>query len=137
MVPPADGADQLAIYAEFRDQCLLASRDPLDLVNEKIAAAEKAGRSLSPTMVDAMVRNAMSAGGRAEKRSEPTDAEIVARVNSLAGSQFVVWLRLVKADPTLTRAWVAEHVPDMATRHAVFARLTKIDGLASLDPKKV
>lgn len=133
---PLSGPDWLAIRAEFRRQCMAEAKDPLDLANAKIAAAEKAGRPLSPTLVEAMVKQAMSAGGRKEQKVEPSQDEIMARVETLDGSRFVVWYRLRKADPSLTPEWVAEHVPDMAARHELFSRFAEIDGLADIDPKK-
>lgn len=136
VLSPLAGPDHMAIYAEFRRQCLAASKDPLTLVNERVSAAEKAGKPLSPTIVDAMVKSAMSASGRPEAKSEPSDAEIAARINTLEGSQWVVWFRLRKADATVLPAWVAEHIPDMDARNAVFHRLAQLDGLTDLDPKK-
>ncbi len=136
VLAPVTGPDMLAVHAEFRRQCLASSRDPLDLVNERIAAAEKAGRPFSPTVIEALVRSAVSSAGRAEGRAEPSDADILARLNTLDGSRYLVWHRLRRCDPTVTREWVAEHVPDMAARNEVFARLMEIDGMAHLDPKK-
>lgn len=137
LLPPVGGPDQMAIYSEFRRQCLADARDPLAVVNERVSQAEKAGRPFSATVIDAMVKSAMSAATRSEGKAEPSDAEIAARINTLDGSRFVVWYRLRRADPTVTREWVAEHVPDMDARNAVFARLAEVDGLAALDPKKV
>lgn len=126
----------LAQRDEFRRQCLAAAADPLTLCNERIAAAEKAGKPLSPTLIDHMVRAAMSAAGRPEAKSEPSDEEILARINSLDGSRFIVWQRLRRCDPTVTRAWVADHMPDMDSRNEVFARIMEIDGLSDIDSKK-
>lgn len=136
VLTPATGPDQLAIYTEFRRQCMAGAADPLDAVNQKIAAAEKAGRAYSPTVIDAMVRAALSASTRNEGKAVPTDAEIGDRINTLDGSRFVIWWRLRKADQSVTRDWVAEQVPDMDARNAVFSRLTELDGLAALDAKK-
>ena len=140
VLSPIQGADAkahgLALHAEFRRQCMASAKDPLGMVNDRIAAAEKAGKPLHPSVINAMVEAAMSAATREEGKTEPTDAEIVARANTLAGSQFLVWLRLRKCDPSVTRAWVAEHMPDMDTRNDVFARIMEVDGMASLDPKK-
>lgn len=136
VLSPLTGPDHMAVYAEFRRQCLAAAKDPLTLVNERISAAEKAGKPFSPTVVEALVKTAMSATGRPEAKSEPSDAEIAARVNTLDASQWVVWFRLRKADPEVTLSWVAEHVPDMDARNAVFHRFAQLDGLADLDPKK-
>lgn len=126
----------LAQRDEFRRQCLAKAADPLALVNERVAAAEKAGKPLHPSVVTAMVDAAMSAAGREEGKSEPTDAEIVARIDTLEGSQFIVWQRLRRCDPAVTRKFVAENMPDMDARNAVFARIMEIDGLADLDAKK-
>lgn len=126
----------LAQRDEFRRQCMAKAADPLALVNERIADAEKRGKPLHPAMVAAMVDAAMSAAGREEGKAEPSDAEIVARIDTLDGSRFIVWQRLRRCDPTVTRAFVAEHMPDMDARNAVFARIMEIDGLSSIDPKK-
>ena len=136
VLAPLTGPDHMAVYSEFRRQCLAAAKDPLTLVNERISAAEKAGKPFSPTVVEALVKNAMSAVGRPEAKSEPSDDEVAARVNTLEGSQWAVWLRLRKADPSVTLAWVAEQMPDMAARHQIVHRLSQLDGLADLDPKK-
>jgi hypothetical protein len=136
VLSPLTGPDHMAIYAEFRRQCMAASKDPLTLVNERITAAEKAGKPFSPTIVEALVKSAMSASSRPEAKSEPSDAEIAARVNTLEGSQWVVWFRLRKADPSIVPQWVAEHVPDMDTRNQVFHRFAQLDGLTDLDAKK-
>ena len=126
----------LAQRDEFRRQCLDAASDPLEMVNDRISAAERSGKPLSPTMIDHMVRVAMSAGGRPEKKVEPSDEEILARIHSLEGSQFIVWQRLHACDQSVTRAFVAEHMPDMDARNAVMARVMEIDSTPSIDPKK-
>jgi hypothetical protein len=136
VISPVTGTDMMTIHAEFRRQCIALAKDPLELCNERIAAAEKAERPFSPTVVNAMVTAAMSAAARKEAKSEPSDEEVLARLHTLEGSQAVVWLRLLKADPSIKRAWVAEHMPDMDARNRVFTRLAEIDGLRGIDPKK-
>jgi hypothetical protein len=128
--------DMLSIHAEFRRQCMAQAKDPLAVVNERIAAAEKAGKPFAPSVVDALVKTALASSGRAEGKAEPSDADVLARIHTLEGSHFLVWYRLRKADPTITREWVAEHVPDMDVRNQCFARFAELDGLAALDPKK-
>lgn len=136
VLSPMTGPDWLALHAEFRRQCIASARDPLAVVNERIAAAEKAGKPLSPTLVNAMVAAAMSAAGRTEGKAEPSEQEISARVNTLEGSRYLIFHRLRKADHEVTAAWVAEHVPDMETRNRVFSDFARADGLEALDPKK-
>lgn len=136
VLPPLTAQDMVAIHSEYRRQCLATARDPLAVINERIAAAEKSGKPFPPSVVDALVRTAMTAAVREDGRAEPTDADIVARVNTLDGSRYLVWHRLRKADQTVTREFVAEHLPDMDARDAVFARLLECDGFAHLDPKK-
>lgn len=136
VLSPATGPDQLAVYTEFRRQVMAEAKDPLSLVNERIATAEKAGRPFSPTVIDALVKTAMTAATRSEGKAEPSDAEIAARINTLGGSQYVIFSRLRRADAAVTLDWVKEQVPDMDARNAVFARFAEIDGLAAIDPKK-
>lgn len=126
----------LAQRDEFRRQCMRSSADPLELVNERAEAAMKAGRPIHPVVLKGMIDHAMSAAGREEKKSEPTDDEVMARIDTLEGSQFIVWQRLRRCDPTVTRKFVAEHMPDMDARNVVFGRIMEIDGLADLDAKK-
>lgn len=130
------GPDSLAVSAEFRRQCLSTSENPLLAVNDEIAAAERAGKPLSPTVQKLMVQEAMSARTREERKTEPTDGEVSARIHTLDGSRFFVWFRLSRADPTVTRQWVDEHMPDMAARNEAMAALLVVDGYAELDPKK-
>jgi hypothetical protein len=136
VLPPASGPDLMGVHAEFRRQCLAQARDPLEVVNERIAAAEKAGRPFAPSVVDALVKTALASSGRAEGKAEPSDADVLARVHTLEGSHSLIWFRLRRADPAVTREWVAAAVPDMDARNEVFARLAEIDGLRALDPKK-
>lgn len=137
VLPPASGPDMMAVHAEFRRQCLASARDPLAVVNERIAAAEKAGRPFAPAVMDALVKTALASSARVEAKAEPSEADILARVHTLEGSQFLIWCRLRRADPTLPLAFVVEHVPDMETRNAVFDRIAELDGLKPLDAKKV
>jgi len=136
VLPPLTAQDMVSVHSEFRRQCLASAKDPITVINERIAAAEKAGKPFSPAVVDALVKSAMAAATRDEGKAEPTDADIIARVNTLDGSRYLVWHRLKKADPTVTKEWVAEHMPDMAARDAVFATLIEHDGFRHLDPKK-
>lgn len=136
VLPPATAPDMMAVHAEFRRQCMAAAKDPLAVVNERIAAAEKAGKPFAPSVVDALVKTALASAGREEAKAEPSDADVLAPIHTLGGSHFLIWYRLRKADPSVSLSFVAEHVPDMDARNAVFARLAEIDGLRDLDPKK-
>lgn len=136
VLPRMSGPDGLAVAAEFRRQCMAGAENPLLTVNEEIAAAEKAGRPFSPTVAKLMVAEAMTARAREEKKAEPTDTEVAARIHTLAGSQFFVWFRLSRVDPTVTREWVAQHMPDLDARNGVMAALLACDGYTELDPKK-
>ena len=130
------GPESLAVSAEFRRQCLSTSENPLLTVNDEIAAAERAGKPLSPTVQKLMVQEAMSARSREERKAEPTDGDVAARIHTLDGSRFFVWFRLSRVDSSVTRAWVDEHMPDMAARNEAMAALLVADGYADLDPKK-
>jgi len=137
VVSPLTPADFTAVHAEFRRQCLAEAKDPLTLANERISAAEKAGTPFSPTVVNAMVTAAMSAAARKEGKSEPSDGEVAARLHTLDGCRAMVWLRLLKADPSVTREFVSKAIPDEQAKAAVLIRLAELDGLAKIDPKKV
>jgi hypothetical protein len=136
VLPPLTAGDMLAVHTEFRRQCIASAKDPITVINERIAAAEKAGKPFSPAIIEALVRSAMAAATRDEGKVEPSDAEILARLNTLDGSRYFIWQRLKKADATVTREWVAEHLPDMASRDVVFAALLEADGFQHLDQKK-
>ncbi len=136
VVPPIPAPDALALQSEFRRQCIAEAKDPLTLANERISAAEKAGRPLSPTVVNAMVTAAMSATSRPEAKSEPSEEEILARVNTLEGSRTVLFYRLRRVAPDVTMDWVRSVMPDMDARNEVFAALAEVDGTRQADAKK-
>lgn len=136
VVRPLTGPEEIAVVQEFRRQVLAAAKDPLTLANERIAAAEKAGRPFSPTVVDALVRSAMAASSRKEEKAEPSDAEIAARAYDPDGMLWHIWFRLSRTDPAITLAWVKGQLPDAESRNAVLHQLGRVGGLAELDPKK-
>lgn len=136
VLKPLDGPAFMAIRAEWRRQCMASAADPIQVLNDRIAAAEKAGKPFSPTVVEALTRAALAASGRKEGKAEPSDAEIGAQGETLDGSRWLIWYRLRQADPTVTPAWVAEQIPDMEARNAAYHRLAELEGLRALDPKK-
>lgn len=134
--PAMSGPHWMAVRNAWREQVMATAKDPLTVVNERISAAEKAGRPFSPTVVESLVKSALSASARAEGKSEPSEQEILAQADTVMGGRFLVWYRLRLADPTVTQQWVAEHVPDMDAVYALTERFARADGLKDLDPKK-
>ena len=136
LLKPMTGPEELAVYEEMRRQVMTSARDPLDVANERIALAEREKRPFSPTVVAAMVQNALAASGRQEAKAEPSQAEVAARMHTLGGSQWLIWFRLRKADPTVTLANVKEWVPDDDAKNDVLHRMAELSGLKEIDPKK-
>ena len=135
-VPPMSGPGWMAVRNEWRNQVMAQSKDPLAMVNERVEAAAKAGKPFSPFVVELMVKTAMGSAGRKEGKAEPTDAEILAHGETLDGGRFLVWYRLRQSDPTVTREWVAEHLPDMEAVWRVNEAIVRAEGFADIDPKK-
>ena len=106
------------------------------MVNERVRAASQSGSPLDPSLLAALAEKAMAAGGRKEKKAEPTDAEVSARIHTLDGARFFVWYRLHQADRAVTRQWVDDLIADDAARDEVMAAFLDSDGFRHLDPKK-
>lgn len=54
----------------------------------------------------------------------PTPEQVGAALRTLDGGRAAIAVTLRKADPSVTPEWVAEHVPDLPTCHAVYADLS-------------
>lgn len=112
VVAPPSLADIFAQRAEARRQVQEAMVDPLDLLNRKISAAEKAGRPYSPTLIAALSESAMKSGSSKDAKPEPTDAQLFDQVTKSEMMYWWAWFMVKKTDPTVTmedvKGWVSE-----------------------------
>jgi hypothetical protein len=126
--PPA-ASDYAALHAELRKQVQAQMVAPIEAANRRVSEAERAGKPLSPSVVEVLVRLALAAESKGEK-VEPTEQQIQQQLQTLEGGHWYVWTLAQKADGRLTLGEVQSLLPDLA---AVRGALRQIDDIAMLD----
>jgi len=133
IVPVPTLSDFFAQRAEARRQVQESFKDPLELVNEKISAAERKGRPYSPTLIAALTAEAMKGSGSKEGKSEPSEEQLKEQLTSPGMIRWWALYLVRKADANVTAEDIAQWVPD-ADVYNVSAKLGRIMQLADLNP---
>lgn len=102
VVPPLKLSDFFAQRNKAMELCFAASRDPIDTVNEKIQAAEKAGKPYSPTMVKMLTDSALSAATSKERKQTPTEQQLAEKLQHPEFIRWWLWFVVRKADANIT-----------------------------------
>lgn len=127
-------SDFFAQRDEIRKRLMNESKDPLELLNERISTAERKGRPFSPTVIKSMTEIAMAASGSKETKSEPTDAAIHAKATSVEMLKWWAVYLIRKADATVDEKWIDEQLPDDNAVFTLSVQLGKLLNMAKLDP---
>lgn len=112
VVTPPGVEDFFACRDEARRLVISESSDAIDVVNERISKAERAGKPLSPTMVKGMIADAMAAATSKEKALEPTEAQMLAKITAMEMFRWWAWWLVRKVDASVTRDQISEWVPE-------------------------
>ena len=133
IVPVPTLADFFAQRSEARRQVQSASTDPLDLLNQRISAAERANKPYSPTLIAALTDSAMKSATSKEARTEPTDSQLAEQVIRPEMVYWWAWHMIRKADPTVTLDQVKEWAPGDAV-YELSGKLGELMKLVKLNP---
>jgi hypothetical protein len=108
LIPPLKLADFYAQRSKARELCMSTAEDPIEVVNKRVQAAEKAGKPLSPTIVKHLTEAALSAASSQQAKVEPTEDQIMQRTTTPDFLRWWVWHLCRKADKEITQAEVNE-----------------------------
>lgn len=134
ILKPPSIEDYGAMLKEMRRQVMATSRDPIEAINERIAAAEKAGRPFSPTVVKALVESAIASSTAKDAKAEPSMDQLTAQMQTLDGLRWWVGYLVKKADPSVTAADIAGWIPDDATAFRVSAEVGRLSEHQAFHP---
>lgn len=138
VLSPSSIEDAAAWHAAARGMIQAEMGDPLETLNRKLNALQArslipGGEPINPLLVKALAAEAFPAASAAkgDGKAEPTHEQIVAKCLSLEGFVWYTHYRLAKADPGVTREWVAAHVTadnwgDVSRQFAALDRAEKL-----------
>ena len=102
LVPPLKLSDFFAQKNRAREELIAEAEDPIEVVNNKLRAAEKEGRPYSPALIKALTESALAAAASKTRKQEPTDPQINEQMGRPSHLRWWVWYLCHKADPSVT-----------------------------------
>lgn len=127
--------DYFAMRDEARRRIMGVTKDPLAVCQEKIAAAEKNKRPLPQSMIDSMIRVAMTAQKELESQSkvEPDMEQIRNETQSPGMLKWCVHRLIKPLNPSVTLDEIESALTDDAA-YELTERIGEILSMRALDP---
>ena len=120
---PSEG-DYMAFRKELRRQLMAESVSPMETAGRLIAEAEKKGKPLPQSMIDSMIRTAMSAETSKAMKADPSEEQIREQAMCLDAVRWWAWWLCRKSDVKLEG--FAELIPDDDAAIAAYKQINAL-----------